>query len=1552
MNTNKQKKTIGTHVVLMSKLGKMQSLWLPEPPEGKYKFECTSGSKDIHDLYFEARRGKWFVCSSKCDFFKNRFGEICSAIEIFDKCIFSLNQVEHTDVIYAESLFETSGVFHNYFVDSLAEINIGRSNKNDIVYPNPLVSHAHAILRRNKHTWSIEDLNSTNGVFVNGSRVTKTELHLGDNIYIMGLRIIIGIGFISINDGNDRILIASKDLHRSQPIAMHELPEHISDDSEEKELFNRLPRKRKALNANPIVIEAPPISLNSNNIPLLLRMGSPMIMSSASLLAGNITSMLSSVLFPVLTQKYTEKQRKEYEERRNTKYIEYLQKKRQEIQREKENELEVLEHNYPDLNRLISFTDTKDRLWERRTVDDDFMSLRIGSGNYPMLARCEAPPRGFEIDEDPLMEKMYALAETPVMLDYAPIMTSFVEDDVCGILGEREIAIEFVRRLIVQLTLLHSYDEVKIVFLADQQELSQLEFIKYIPHIWNDQRDFRFLATDTSSGYQISEYLKQEVDTDLKKQRELKDILKERPYYIVFALNKRIFDSMEVLKDIMQTERNCGISVVAVFDDLPKECTKVFDLKASGEHSVISLKQIEKEDEHFRLDYMDSTRALKSMKEISNTSLKVITQAYSLPKTVTFLEMFGVGRVEYLNPLKRWKDNNPVKSLATPVGVATDGSLFMLDLHEKFQGPHGLVAGMTGSGKSEFLITYILSMAVNYHPDEVAFVLIDYKGGGLADAFDNPEKGIHLPHLVGTITNLDGASIQRSLRSLHSEVLRRQQEFKKAKAITEEATMDIYKYQKLYRSGQIDRPMPHLFIISDEFAELKQQKPEFMDNLISIARIGRSLGVHLILATQKPSGVVNDQIRSNTKFRVCLKVQEKADSQDMLKRPEAAELKDTGRFYLQVGYNEFFALGQSAWTGADYEPQDEVIVHKDDSIQFMDDLGQTVHGAKKRVKKITDGKAQLEVVVKLLSDTASSSGIMCNALWAPELDTDILLAQIQEQTPVSSSGILKIPIGMVDDPENQRQFPLIYDLQRSKNLLIVGEKGTGKTTIVQSMLYQLAMTYTPEQVQFYILDYSSRMLKLFRDLPHCGAVLFEDDTDRLSAFFETINQLIAERKKLFFSMDVDNYEAATAIKPMPLIMVVIDGFSVLGTSKIGHSHLSNFKEYLKNGTSYGIKYVLTANAMSEIHAQIRLELGDRLALRVKDKYEYVGILNLKVDNIPPDLPGRGLCAVDGKVLEFQSASIYGFSKQGNITQKLKAEMEVCAAKYSKCSGAQRLPVTKNDVTYEEFSSQFRSERIPLGFSLQTSNPVALPLKQLTAMSVYFGKQEGVVPIFSNLLYAAKRNQMEVFIIPRRGKSCFCGNCEEAVSLELYDGADLIPPETAKLTAFWKQLMKEIAVRKNILEEYCTEHSLQTDQEDIVNLSYRYMMDHTSPVMILIENMADFSSNLDANTALVYNRIFEVCHKLNIRVIAGYEPDDHQIGEQTIVYSGFNTEGTVMLFGGRFDGQKIMTLPGQTDEKLQFNRCIIRHRNKLQALVMPCGILAEESLVDEDEKDIF
>ena len=334
------------------------------------------------------------------------------------------------------------------------------------------------------------------------------------------------------------------------------------------------------------------------------------------------------------------------------------------------------------------------------------------------------------------------------------------------------------------------------------------------------------------------------------------DIEECSPYYVIFSFSKDLAVRSELIKSVVSSKENIHFSLVTFYDELrnlPKECSVVVEL--NGEQSKLYDKNdVAGQSVEFRNDIFLSKKADELSIALANTPLNSAASNFQLPNMITFLNMFGVGKIEHLNALDRWKENDPTSSLEAAVGVDNLGGLFHLDLHEKFHGPHGLVAGTTGSGKSEFIITYILSLAINYHPEEVAFILIDYKGGGMAKSFES------LPHTVGIITNLDGAAIKRSLVSIESELKRRQGIFAEASKKVQMSNIDIYKYQKLYREGLVDEPLQHLFIISDEFAELKTQQPEFMTQLVSAARIGRSLGVHLILATQKPSGVVDDQI--------------------------------------------------------------------------------------------------------------------------------------------------------------------------------------------------------------------------------------------------------------------------------------------------------------------------------------------------------------------------------------------------------------------------------------------------------------------------------------------------------------------------------------------------------------------------------------------------------------------------------------------------------------------------------------------------------------------
>lgn len=1545
-----QENFLGIKIDLLLEEGVIQSLLLPIFAEGKFRFENVENSKICNNLFFCAEKGKWYVCATRPTHLIDVDEKPCYILELSNNRLIEIGNIGQKCKIYVEVIRSNNKVFHNYQLCSNQDIYIGCSDDNDIVYNNELIAKKQAIIYWKKNNIFVKNFNVTNDVWVNGRKCIDSALKLGDKIYIFGMTIIIGLGFISINDDIPEIVVRGEKLRKvfsTQNLGFQQTNEYTSDGDK---FFYRLPRRKETFDPGTIVIEAPPISLNSSNIPLMLRMGGSMVMGGASALSGSYVMFLSSVLFPVLTQKYTDKEKKQYEERRLEKYRQYLEDKRREIQAEKENEERILRDNYPDLNHVLMYPIDRKQLWERRKIDDDFLTIRIGYGEIPLAAKIEYPDQHFNLEEDILEQEMYRLAETPVILNNVPIMTNFVQNFICSIAGNKQLTFSFVKRIIMMMAILHSYDEMKMILLLEQDDLhGELEPIKYIPHVWDDQRNIRYIATMPSETFQISELIKKETETDLKKTRELKDILKHHPYYVVFALSKRIFESMEILKELIQQEKTCGVSVITAFNDPPKECSLLFDLKLAGDNSIIYLKDNSRKDDKFKFDRFDQEKSERSLKCVANINLKNITQAYSLPKTITFLEMFKVGRVEHLNVLKRWSDNNPVKSLAVPVGIATDGNLFYLDLHQKYQGPHGLVAGTTGSGKSEFLITYILSMAINYHPNEVAFVLIDYKGGGLAGAFDDSNKGIHLPHLIGTITNLDGASIQRSLVSIQSELTRRQRIFSEVKSLSNEGIMDIYTYQKMYRNKIVPEPMPHLFIISDEFAELKQQQPDFMEQLISAARIGRSLGIHLILATQKPAGIVNDQIRSNTKFRVCLKVQDKADSQDMLKRPEAAELKETGRFYLQVGYNEFFALGQSGWSGADYKPTDEVIVQKDTSIQIIDSVGQALVDVKPIIKHTASKGTQLMAIVKFLTVLAKEQNIITSQLWQPELEKKIDIDDIDKC--LDRRDEVYCTLGMIDDPENQNQYVLTYNLEQSQHLLIVGDASSGKTSLIQVFLYLLSSRYSPKQVNYYVLDYSSRMLKKFSKLPHCGAVLLEDDADAIDCFFELINNTVLERKRLFSELAVDNYSAAKEKVDIPLIIVFIDNISGLNNTKKGEQYSYNLHNYLKDSLNYGIKYVVTCSHLSDISSRLRQEFGDHLCLHMKDKYEYSDALNCKVVYTPPELPGRGLFVVAGRPLEIQIAMYKVNSMDIERTEILEKEIVNLTKKYAGNDKAKRIPIFSEDATYEIFAEQFSKGRIPLGYSQQTRKAIALPLRQLSVLSVYQGNPNGFVPILSNFLLSVKNERMTLWFVKNNKKSQL-QNC--GIVFEQEDAIRIISSEQKELEVLWHDLADEISERMDLRKKYCDERGIESERTVIVEKSWKYLHEKTEPIMLIIENLANFSQALDTVSMLVYDKLFHAIDGLNIYIIGFFAADDVEKIKSNYVYAGFCSAGTIMLFGGEFDKQSLIELPAeaiQTGKQLPFNVCLMKYRDKYHVVLMPCGEIAKTD-GDPDSQDIF
>lgn len=1562
---------LGMRVNLIGEDGYLDTLLLPHTAEGRYYFS----HKNNRFLSVEAMSGLWTLCCDSESSFAGMLSTEFSQVPLVLHQMYFPKNHGRQYLLYAEAITEKSSVFHNYRVPFNTYISFGRDSTNNIACDSNFISHQHAYFRLTESGWEVYDMNSVNGIYVNHCRVSSARLKLGDMVYLMGPRVLVGSNFLSICSGDVHTIIDSSVLF---PLKAFGDGKKAASNSGQDALYNRGPRSRYSMEWPTVSVDAPPMPMNANKMPLVLRMGPTAVMSGQSMIMGNYSMLLSSLVFPFLTQRYTEKERKEYEERRHEKYGEYLELKKHEIEQECKHELKVLNANYPDLSNVLYYCDgSTPRLWERRNTDDDFLVLRVGFGTIPMCAALDYPKERFQMEQDDLEVQMYSVVQQKYTVSNAPVMHALLKNYVCGVVGDRPYVLAFMRGLLAQLVMTHSYDEVKCIFLMDRKELSAFHVVRYLPHVWDDERTIRFLATSQPGASAIGEYLRREMEGAFGSKSDTERYRRTHPYYVVFAFSRALYDSMEVLKDVLAENRNIGLSVIAAFEQQPKECTCIFQMNSTGVHQVYDLLHPDDTPQKFQLDLFSEELFSSSMKKLANTNLMTIAGSYSLPKTFTFLEMFGVGKVEHLNLLKRWADSDPTRSLATPVGIGTDGSLFMLDLHEKRQGPHGLVAGMTGSGKSEFIITYILSMAVNFSPDEVAFLLIDYKGGGLTGAFEDPVRGVHLPHLVGTITNLDGAAVARSMVSIESELKRRQRIFNETKSLCNEGTLDIYDYQRLYRNHRVKEPLPHLFIISDEFAELKSQQPEFMDKLISTARIGRSLGVHLILATQKPSGVVNDQIWSNTKFRVCLRVQDAGDSNDMLKRPDAAELKDTGRFYLQVGYNEYFAMGQSAWCGADYIPQDTVVQQKDESVQVIDDTAQTILSAKPIVQKKKSELKQIVAVVQYLSALAQREQILPRTLLPPPLPVSLTLQQLQERTSNEIPQKISALVGLIDDPAYQKQYPLELNLQESHHVILVGESGCGKTAFVQTMLLNLVHRYTPKRLNFYILDFSSHLLHAFKALPHCGAVLTEENEGDILRLFAMISEETERRKKLFEKAEVNSYSAYCKNHELPLWVIVVDNLGALSELGKAKNIYLSLNEYMQAGAPYGIKFVLTGLRYNTFSIRVRQESEVRLAMQQKDKYAYGDILDKRNDYIPPTLAGRGMCIWDERPLEFQCAEFTDEADEQKRNELLKQAIACCAEQHKGNGMAQRLQVLSDTETYEEFLRRFEPGRIPIGYETSRIKPIALPLKQMYSLSVYCGNPEGAPTIMANLIAAYRREGMELLIVKRVANSLFDDPNSQLFYLNQAENVSFLRCVEEDTHTLLERLLREMKVRKGLRQEYCNLHNLDIGDPSTMLQAADYVCAHSTPLMVFFEGFVPYIAALTkaekqkeaAVDTIMMEHIFAGASSQEMKntseaairrrgigygiyYTAFYGPNE--VSAESIAQI-FNPQRHILLLGGQYDKQTLEnhlpeSLRSQTEPQPYYNKGIMIYGGKGYSIQMPCGDLRPKE--DPDFASIF
>lgn len=993
-------------------------------------------------------------------------------------------------------------------------------------------------------------------------------------------------------------------------------------------IYKKSPRLMKRLPDEQITIMKPEAKEEKQKGELLRRIAMPLSTLAMTIVTGILLKrgifvlasagvMVVAIVFSITSGIDARKDRIKKEKKRQEVYEKYLLRQRKRIYALFLQQSETLFHHYPKLKDISDMIERySGRLYERSPEEGDFLTVSLGYADMPSTYSIQ-----FEEDikgdgEDKLYQEASEVAKEFAVVKGMPVVADLKKSHI-GLVGETRYLHRVIQVLIPQICFFQSYHDVEIVLFTNENNARVFQWMKWFPH-------FRIKSMNVSGLIYKENHMEQVLAgmTQILKERKMK-ILEEKkggiflPHYIFVIDESKLVVNNSVMEYLQSKEMGTGFSIVyctSLATGLPENIKTIFQIDGAEngtlvmQDGVLVKKQVSLENTK-GIDLERLARKLAALKHNKGVSNRI-------PDSITFFDMFHIKSPEELDIRSLWRRNHCYKSMAVPLGVRAEDDYVHLDLHEKAHGPHGLVAGTTGSGKSEILQSLILSLAIHFHPHEVGFLLIDYKGGGMANLF------VELPHLLGTITNLDGSESLRALASIRSELARRQRIF------GETGVNNINDYSRAFLAGKADMPMPHLIIISDEFAELKSEQPEFMAELVSTARIGRSLGVHLILATQKPTGVVDDQIWSNAKFKLALKVQNTSDSNEILKTPDAAQITQAGRAYLQVGNNEIYELFQSAWSGAKYskeKAQDEF----DDRIYTINAVGQRelINAySDKEIESKSEQITQLDAMVGYIKKVyEAQESVPIERPWLPPLEKQLVSPHICMGKDVGQidGNHMSVPIGVVDIPEAQKQEEYVHDFLKDGNLAIFGSGSTGKSTAIMNTILTLAARNSPVHYHSYILDFGNSSLIPLKKLPHTADYLTFDDMEKLSKLVALLTKEIKIRKQLFAresAIDFKMYNEVAKEK-LPAIVIFLDNYDVV---KELDMELEPFLIKLsRDGAGIGIYMMLSATRGGAVRYSMLNNFRNKIALFMVDQSEVTGIVG-RTNYKQSETKGRGM----------------------------------------------------------------------------------------------------------------------------------------------------------------------------------------------------------------------------------------------------------------------------------------------------------------------------------------
>lgn len=1059
-------------------------------------------------------------------------------------------------------------------------LRIGRSPQADIHLDSPTVSWSHCLVEAREDGLWVSDDNSSNGTILDGAALKgeegATELHPGD---------VIGIGAFYLE-----AVQRDEDTSQQNDGAAHGALTAVSTVA-----FNRPPRR--ALPAHPKQLEAPEKKMPEKPGRLSWAAILAPIFMAVVLVAvlGSFRFALIALFSPVIAigsfieQKRRSKKSKIEEEE---KFVAALQDFTVDIGKAALVERSRMRAQTPSQHELAEQARCGGpRLWQVRSDHFDFGSAQIGTGPVPF----EVPLDNASTKPEPRVREILDLARIPA----APVRVDFTKGPV-GIWGERDEAVALARSLVTQLATLSGPADMTIAVATDRARSEHWRWCAWLPHtrVGGANPNNRYLAFERTPAQSML--------------RGLRDGLNGLPSASLFLviddvalLEGRDCPARDLLayrgEDVPVSQKAKEVSGIVLAtrpEQLPASCHSVIEAKPGAE-LTLSIPSEDVTIEHIAGAVSTEPRLEEWARSLSLFDDPEVRDAgAALPPLVHLLGLLGLSRdMTSADITQLWQNN---RGFRFPLGVSEDGT-YWLDMVR--DGPHGLVGGTTGSGKSEMLRTMVAGLAARVDPQHLTFILVDFKGGAAFATLDQ------LPHTIGTLSNLEPSLAYRALRALEAEMLYRQQCF----AAAGEGVDNLDNYLATNPS----EPMPRILVVVDEFAQLAKEYPDVLSSLVSIGAVGRTLGVHMVLATQRPAGVVNDDILANTNMRVALRVQSRDDSSNVIGVPHASSIgrEQRGRAYIKLGEEDIHPIQTALVTGISDAAQ-STDLHVDE-IELGGPLPDHT------VARAGNEESDVDLLIRAIQEAHRAAGFGTpRPVWPEPLGerVDLLLDTDTPREGVAnirvSAGGDTVAVALADDPSHQRQIPAGWRPAEG-NLMLAGIPGSGTTTTLQSLALVIAATSDPATTDFLYLDLGGRGLEPLHDLPHSIGYAGPGKANR-----ELQQRLLRYLRSEYDKRTTDPGEYSD-------IYVFIDSFATLREEyddAEGMELLEGLYQVWGKGPGVGIHMVGATSRLKAIPAAVDEVTTQKWLYRLADSYDY-SLVGVSRDNIPAQVPGRYVDAV-------------------------------------------------------------------------------------------------------------------------------------------------------------------------------------------------------------------------------------------------------------------------------------------------------------------------------------